>query len=288
MRPVNKPFPPSELQPFVSNGVKNPAEIIRTALQDTIGFYCSFCEIPVKLEYGVESKLFRELKKTPIPSDWADLLLACDYCMVFRTSDAFDLSLYLWPDVDTTFSLVAPPPFIYTLQDVNVVIEEGEGARTETTEKLVIVSPNPAAGSTVEKKAGRTIDLFQLNTPFYNSVTNTYTVRREAILAAVDLRVVLRTDAWHEALYAIEQIAATDSPAFTTAMVRILTRLAQNTGFWSTWITAFATAGATPELIAAMFLEASDPEGLILTGYQTFGKLPYTIFTGTAVDRLLR
>jgi hypothetical protein len=275
----------------------DPLTLLRLQLQDTIGAYCSFCEVPVNVSQAVMSKRVRQLKRVPPLSDWSNLLLACDYCQVHRTADAADLSRYLWPDTDATFSLGSASPFLYALKDVTYIVTtdtppDSGPALPGSTKQMAIVSANPSSPSVTQ--AQNTIDLFQLNTPFYNASTNTFTISESALQARIDPRVDLRTQAWTVAASAIATLReakgmASTAPAYYDGAVKLTAALAQANGFWSSWMTTIWQAFGDSALIRAVLLDTDTRRGYQVLGNQTVpdgGRPPWTIFTGTAVKRL--
>jgi hypothetical protein len=292
MRPVNKPTPPATRQQTVPKGPDGaPLVVMRMALQDTIGYYCSFCEMPINVTQAVVSKYVRQLKRTPTLSSWSDLLLACDFCQYHRTSDVTALDRYLWPDTDATFSLGLTSPFLYLLKDVTYVVKDEIGDTVSTTKPLVIVTPNLASPDV--DRAKRTIDLFQLNTPFYDASSNTFTITKAQLQAGIDTRVDLRTEAWSIALSAIETLrearALRQFPMAATGVMHMAAGLAQHTGFWSVWMTTIWAAFADTTLIKDMLVNTDTRSGYQISGYQTLpdgGRPPWTIFTGTASTRV--
>jgi hypothetical protein len=290
MRPVTKPTPPRIAEIAEAAQKLDELTVMRLMLQDTIGYYCSFCEMPITVNQAVASKRARELTRTPKLADWSDLLLACDYCQLHRTADVTDLSAYLWPDTDATFSLAGTSPFVYTRQDVTYIVIDEEGKRVTTTRQMVIVSANTI--STKHDQAQRTIDLFQLNSPFYNAQTNTYTITNADLQAQVDPRVDLRTAGWALADYTVStlrQAQTLSSAVFFESIVQLSAILAQATGFWSGWMLTLWSAFADARLVQRILLEIREREGYQVVGFQTVpdgGTPPWTIFTGTAVNRL--
>jgi hypothetical protein len=294
MRPVNKPTPPraDQVEELALTALKigDKLTLMRMMLQDTIGYYCSFCEMPITVSQAVTSKYTRVLKRMPTVQDWDGLLLACDYCQVHRTADVSNLGDYLWPDTDATFSLGASSPFIYTMRDVTYVVVNDDGNRVTSTKPLVIVSANPLSPNVT--KAKRTIDLFQLNTPFYDVSNNTFTIANADLQAMVDPRVDLRTKAWGAAAIAVtslRQAKTFDSDIYFESVVKLAAGLAQASGFWSGWMMAIWTGFADQNLVKRMLLEIDKRDGYQVGGFQTVpdgGSPPWTIFTGTAVNRL--
>lgn len=298
MRPVDKPRPtlpesgvaPASAREPAKRPPLGPLTVWRMALQDTIGSYCSLCEMPINVSQAVISKPRQTLKRLPTLDQWSDLLLACDFCQLHRTSDVTTPSRYLWPDTDATFSLGLTSPFLYTLKSVTYIVK-GSNAGGPITRPLVIVSANRASPDVT--RAQNTIDLFQLNTPFYDAVNNTFTIPEAALQAQIDPRVDQRTAAWALALQSIEALKAarqmSEVPVFFQGLAKIIAATAQAAGFWSVWMTTVWQAFADRTLIRALLLDIDDRDGYQVVGYQTLpdgGTPPWRLFTGTAVNRL--
>ena len=298
MRPVTKPLPPcatvDELLAAAPSRKPDPLTLLRMQLQATIGYYCSFCEVPINVTQAVVSKLVRQLQRVPALERWSELLLACDFCQAHRMRDVTNLSDYLWPDTDVTFSLGSTSPFLYALKDVTYIVKSdaADGVPADSSTKaLVIVTANPL--SPAYAKATRTIDLFRLNTPFYDAATNTFTITRNQLQARIDPRVELRTRAWKgaaEAIAALRQMKSlTAYPAAFDSSVKVTAALAQASGFWSGWMTSLWQVFADEALVRRTLLEVSKRVGYQVIGFQTLpdgGTPPWTLFTGTALDRV--
>jgi len=309
MRPVTKPAP-AELPRGVGDAW-SPADRVETALLDTLGEYCSFCEMSIESRGWVQSKRAGPPQTTPRLGSWDDLLLACSYCYAAR-ADASPVSTagYLWPDVDATFTLTPASPFAYALTDVSVASGPsggpgGPGVEASGTAKVALVKANPAAPDF--KRAQATIDLYRLNTRWYDAATNTLTVPTEP-QEFVDRRLALRTEAWAraESALAILRESAGERPSFVTALFRQAAMFAQAAGFWSVWMTAFWAQYPDPKVIEPLFVLTRTKRDYVISGYQSVDKKtaearasglpgrpqppppsgPWTIFTGTAVDRL--
>jgi hypothetical protein len=289
MRPVHKPPPPVPLRK--PRGPDQRAiDILRTALQDTIGCYCSICEMPVYVGNHVMSKGKSRLAGTPPLEQWDDFLLGCEYCQLQRSTDADDGSAYLWPDVDHTFSLDDSSPFVHVLREVPFTLtDEHDAVLSTSTARLGIITANPASPDA--ERARRTIELFQLNTPFYDEESNTFRANRDLI--AYDRRVELRSRAWYLAAEAIRTLREAEAlegrGAYFDGALTVYSNVAQQNGFWSVWMTAIWKAFGEPELLRRMLLEITDRRFRVVGGFQTYpdgGKPPWKIFTGTAVDRL--
>src|ERR1041384_2936208 len=82
------------------------------ALIESIGNYCSYCEMPLS-DYHIEHlRYFAEWPEHATFSQWDDLLLICNDCRAhIRTPVLNELSAaaLLWPDKDISFSLKRSP-----------------------------------------------------------------------------------------------------------------------------------------------------------------------------------
>lgn len=93
MRPVNKGTAPKvfsdykEAEPF---------------LEDVIGQYCSYCEMPISNAPEVEHIVSKS--KGGSWTDWSNLLLSCKYCNTRKATKVTvtNKSDYLWPDENNT------------------------------------------------------------------------------------------------------------------------------------------------------------------------------------------
>jgi hypothetical protein len=263
---------------------------VRIALQDTIGCYCSICEMPVYVSDAVTGKGSCAAGAAATLADWEHLLLACEFCQAHRAQDVVDVSACLWPDTDATFSLDDRSPFVHELRQVALVLTDDAANvvhRSSTSLGLIVAN----ASSPDAARAQRTLDLFQLNSPHYDAATNTYALPLSA--RGSDRRIELRTEAWGIVLRTIDTLnearAMTEAPAYYEGLVKLVAGLAQFTGFWSVWMSALWSAFHDRDLIRNVLLEISDRRGYVVTGFQTHpdgGKAPWSIFTGTAIGRI--
>lgn len=95
MRPVNKGEAPE--QEFKKYQDAEPY------LEERLGAYCSFCEMPVNHVPEVEHKEAKAKGGDEIA--WENLLLSCKYCNTRKGTVVTkgDKEKYLWPDEDDTF-----------------------------------------------------------------------------------------------------------------------------------------------------------------------------------------
>ena len=74
----------------------------RDPLIQRIGDYCSYCENA--LHSGVHVEHVQPKSLSPEAElDWANFLLACEYCNSTKGHTAIQIDQYFWPDCDNTF-----------------------------------------------------------------------------------------------------------------------------------------------------------------------------------------
>lgn len=95
MRPVNKGKAPKKTYKEYRDAEPD--------LEERIGAYCSFCEMPIKHVPEVEHKEAKA--KGGAVLEWENLLLSCKYCNTRKGTkvEKGDKTKYLWPDEDDTF-----------------------------------------------------------------------------------------------------------------------------------------------------------------------------------------
>ncbi len=91
MRPVNKGNAPRQYDSYGE---------ARHDLAERIGYYCSYCEMPVKNSIEVEHIL--PVNQGGNRVDWNNFLLSCKYCNTIKSDNNDNLDNYLWPDRDNT------------------------------------------------------------------------------------------------------------------------------------------------------------------------------------------
>lgn len=75
----------------------------RDAMPDLVGrlgWYCSYCEMPIANEPDVEHVHPKSLGGAP--NSWANFLLGCKKCNKIKSTKNPDRNNYLWPDEDNT------------------------------------------------------------------------------------------------------------------------------------------------------------------------------------------
>ncbi|MDH5397061.1 MAG: HNH endonuclease [Cyclobacteriaceae bacterium] len=91
MRPVDKGKSP--------NVYKNWKDA-RNDLAIRLGWYCSYCEMPVSNMLEVEHIVPRNHGGAPL--SWENFLISCKYCNTIKSDNNTSRDGYLWPDRDNT------------------------------------------------------------------------------------------------------------------------------------------------------------------------------------------
>ena len=89
MRPVNKGTAPALYTHWGQ---------ARTDLANTIGWYCSYCEMAITNMIEVEHVVPRS--KGGAPLSWDNFLLSCKYCNTVKNDRNASRKGYIWPDSD--------------------------------------------------------------------------------------------------------------------------------------------------------------------------------------------
>lgn len=263
MRPVKKILPAYVAE--LSAAGTTDGQIVHDALIESLGNYCSYCEMPLS-DYQVEHLRYVAAWPDPVSlSQWDDLLLICNDCRShIRVPVLNELSAaaLLWPDRDLSFSL-QNSPLQYELRNVKyAVMEEGEKL-SEEDKQLVFVVPNPGAGPELYQKAFNTISHFQLNMQleYYDETANELRVPLPVHLERLDNRLFKRTAAWFDAEAAINRLKeleglsqpGTDRAVLRRAFIDQVAMTAWYSGNWSVWMTVFYQRTENRELMRDVF-----------------------------------
>jgi hypothetical protein len=92
MRPVDKGIAPKQYTNYQNS---------RSDLAQQIGWYCSYCEMPVKNMIEVEHVV--PVKNGGKKLEWHNFLLSCRYCNSVKVDRNTSRKGYFWPDIDNTF-----------------------------------------------------------------------------------------------------------------------------------------------------------------------------------------
>lgn len=254
MRPVIKPQPPFGFEAFYRG--YGMYDTIQGALIDTIGSYCSFCEIPISGELNVVNKSSYLLNSAPTIRNWKDLLLACELCQEHLSHMHLPVIEYIWPDDDETFYFLddTTAPFIYSY---------------DGSKESAVVSVNQ--NSLLNERAQNTLDLLRLANPSESP----------------DRRLRNRNDAWkhaEEAIEMLEKAKQTSDSQYLNLIYQSITSLAQGVGFWSIWMSVFWQKYRDADLLERLFVEIKDRDGYLISGFQSIPETPTDSLTGDATD----
>jgi len=281
MRPLDKQMPPVwEAYP---DGQRVPTGVANNHLLDAVGEYCSYCEMRLGGGAILHHKLQREMPESVPKEDWRHLLLICYDCRRHMTEDALTpdrLDDYLWPDAHPSFSLHADSPFRYRLKPVPYVITDEDGSREEHDEEFVFVEVNPEADAELRRKAANTIELFKLNSPYYDDSRHILEVPRSDHLQVLCNRLQQRTQAWTRAQASVSRVRqmrelpeVRENPDLEQLLHQQITHTAHGKGNWSVWMTVFWQELEEKDVLERIFLEMpEDNPGFHFAGTH-FGQL---------------
>ncbi len=172
-------------------------------LEERLGAYCSYCELPIKHVPEVEH--IEAKAAGGAPADWDNLLLSCKYCNTRKGTQVGggEKEQYLWPDVDDTFHP-------YTYQDGIPQINEEFLCKQD------------------EKYCECARNLFRL-------------VKLDHVPSSreKDRRFMLRNEAYNNAINSREGWLKIKDENDKKSYLELMICLAQNTGFFSTWVEVF-------------------------------------------------
>lgn len=168
--------------------------------KNAIGWYCSYCEMPVRNMIEVEH--VHPISRGGNEFDWENFLLSCKYCNTVKLARNASRVGYLWPDKDNTILAF------------------------EYSEKNIIEpSPVIAGNAVVNASAIATIGLMGLNrTPHSGNEPTDRDSRWQARIAAIGL---------------IKESLSDWKDCSTIQMARQIGRTASGHGFYSFWLEFF-------------------------------------------------
>lgn len=265
MRPVKK-IPPAYLRELSAANSEQERGAIHHALIESLGNYCSYCEMPLSDHHIEHLRYLAEWPEQLSFSQWNDLLLICNDCRSHIRVPALNeasANAMLWPDRDITFSL-ANSPLKYELRSVKyVVVDQGQRI-SEEVKDLVFVLPNRDAGDLMYEKAYNTITHFQLNMQleYYDEAAGELRVPLAVHQERADNRMFKRTAAWFDAQDTVKRLRELESLRDGTAgdpavLRRMFTQqiamTAWYSGNWSVWMTVFFQQTQDLELLRTAF-----------------------------------
>ncbi|MDO8996502.1 MAG: HNH endonuclease [Sediminibacterium sp.] len=115
----------------------------RNDLAGRIGWFCSYCEMPIKNMIEVEH--IHPVANGGNELDWNNFLLACRYCNGIKSNNNVDRTGYFWPDVDNT-----PLAFLYS--ELNIIepavgLQANETLFANSTINLTGLNRTPHSGN---------------------------------------------------------------------------------------------------------------------------------------------
>ena len=192
MRPVDKGIRDEEFKPY--GKAKLP-------LTETIGWYCSYCEMRVAHKIEVEHVVPQA--NGGAKYKWENFLLGCSYCngAANKSNNNKSRTSYYWPDTDNTFIAF------------------------EYFEKKEIIKPDSNLSQAQKKIAQNTIDLLGLDKAPYSGNKP----------SPADIRWIHRDSAWTTAKDALNDWETGASAQLKNSIARE----AAAKGFFSVWMTVF-------------------------------------------------
>jgi hypothetical protein len=190
----------------------------RNDLAERLGWYCSYCEMPILNMPEVEHVVPRANEGDPLA--WANFLLACKYCNTNKNNNNRDRTGYLWPDIDNT----------------SLAFEYGEAFAVRPAHAPYILDE-------VERFAQNDIDLMGL-------------ARFPGGLRAPtksDSRWIHRAQVWIQAKWSRQNWDETSATPFAAQMAEQIAIAAAGFGFYSVWMVVFADAPNVLDEINASF-----------------------------------
>ena len=124
----------------------NPYSDYKAARNDlaiAIGWFCSYCEMPVKNMIEVEH--VHPVANGGNELDWENFLLACRYCNGIKSNNNTSRVGYFWPDVDNT-------TLAFQYSELNIIepalgLSAGETAIARSTINLTGLNRTPHSGN---------------------------------------------------------------------------------------------------------------------------------------------
>lgn len=115
----------------------------RNDLAGRLGWFCSYCEMPVKNMIEVEH--IHPVANGGNELDWNNFLLACRYCNGVKSNNNANRAGYFWPDVDNT-----PLAFLYSELDIiepAIGLQPHETTTATATINLTGLNRTPHSGN---------------------------------------------------------------------------------------------------------------------------------------------
>jgi hypothetical protein len=239
MKPIIRPERP-EIEPSYTTFV--------VTLFNTVGPYCSFCEKKLNYQAYLFHKLRGNLERDAhlTLDDWDNLLLICGECREgAKDYNPQQRHLYLWPDLEMALSY----PFRYVKRDnVTYRVVDAEGNLFKEEQRtFVFVETNNDVAPNILQAANNTIDLFKLNSKYYNNNPDNpqIIIPYQDFIEVGELRLEQRYEAYQAATKAagrLQRAAATlvvtGGREFVDNSLTLTNEIIASMGYVSTWETA--------------------------------------------------
>lgn len=241
MKPIKRPERPN-IEPSYTTLV--------TTLFNTVGSYCSFCEKKLNYRAYLFHKLRGNLERNDhlTLDDWDNLLLICGECR--KSAEGYNpqqRDLYFWPDSE----MASSSPFLYVKRDnVKYKVLDPEGNLFQEEQRTFVfveiatdITPN------IIQTANHTLDLFKLNTKYYNNNPNDrqIIVPYEDFIDVSDLRLEQRYEAYQSAIKAaerlqrsVETLKVNGGREFVDNTLILTKGIIESMGYVSTWEAAIS------------------------------------------------
>lgn len=210
MRPVNKGEAPEQ--------VFKKYQDAEPYLEERLGAYCSFCEMPIIHVPEVEHKEAKS--KGGDEMAWENLLLSCKYCNTRKGTIVIkgDKEKYLWPDEDDTFHVFLYDEAIPKLND-EYLQRQGDVHRqkAENLFRLVKLDNIPITPTIKDRR---------------------YAVRNEARNYALDSK-----QGWDKVKKSPDR----------EIYLQIIEKLAKASGFFSVWMEVFRDDMEVKRILISIF-----------------------------------
>lgn len=233
-----------------------------------MGECCAMCERPLLADSLVWDRNKQKLVSGKIEfASWDNMLLLCHNCgqdIEKNSKQHSDLDMLIYPDRHVTFSIKNNSLFQYSLEEVNSILinEKKQAIGDSVVKKIVLIKGNT-------DEANLTIDMFQLNSHYYNSNRKILIVPEMEDSHLVDRRLELRTQAWSRAEAFIELFEKSENKDIRAALTTNLRNSISNGGFWSIWVTLFWQKFQDKQMMRELFAQNIDKPVNRLSGLQT-------------------
>ena len=244
MRPLNN------IKPEVAQ-FKYPIDAL---LMMSIGECCTMCERPLLADSMVWDRKQLKLVNGRIKdTHWEDMLLLCHNCgeeIKISSKKNTNLSTLIYPDKNITFNLKKSSLFYYSLEKIRsfTVNNKHQPIGDGMEEEVALIKGTTDA-------ANRTIDLFKLNSHYYNKEQHALFIPEFEDLKNIDRRLILRTRAWMQAAEFLNLFEKSNNNNTFSALTVNLKNCVSHSGFWSVWVTLFSEKFHNKKILKKLFAQ---------------------------------